>query len=83
MKNIRYKFGSLTFFIYLCNINRWKQKQWSSTLTHSSRVQNLKKKMIGMENKGYELQQEFYKQDSLLFDELIEANNKKGGNNGE
>lgn len=36
-----------------------------------------------MENKGYELQQEFYKQDSLLFDELIEENNKKGGNNGE
>ena len=38
-----------------------------------------------MENKGYELQQEFYKQDSILFDELIEANNssnKKGGNNG-
>ena len=38
-----------------------------------------------MENKGYELQQEFYRQDSLLFDELIEANNannKKGGNNG-
>lgn len=29
-----------------------------------------------MENKGYELQQ-----DSLLFDELIEAN-RKGGNNG-
>lgn len=35
-----------------------------------------------MENKGYELQEEFYKQDSLLFDELIEANNKEGGNNG-
>ena len=36
-----------------------------------------------MENKGYELQQEFYREDSLLFDELIEANNnKKGGNNG-
>lgn len=35
-----------------------------------------------MENKGYELQQEFYKQDSILFDELIEANNEKGGNNG-
>ena len=33
-----------------------------------------------MENKGYELQQEFYKQDSIYFDELIEAN--KGGNNG-
>ena len=43
----------------------------------------IKKKMIGMENKGYELQQEFYKEDSLLFDELIEADNKKGGNNGE
>ena len=28
----------LTFFIYLCNVNR--RKQWSSTLTHSSRVQN-------------------------------------------
>ena len=38
--------------------------------------------MIGTENKGYELQQQLYKQDSLLFDELIEANNKKGGNNG-
>ena len=37
-----------------------------------------------MENKGYELQQEFYRQDSILFDELIEANanNRKGGNNG-
>ena len=34
-----------------------------------------------MENKGYELQEEFYKQDSIYFDELIEAN-KKGGNNG-
>ena len=34
-----------------------------------------------MENKGYELQQEFWKEDSLLFDELIEAN-KKGDNNG-
>ena len=36
-----------------------------------------------MENKGYKLQEEFYKQDSILFDELIEANNKKGVNNGE
>lgn len=35
-----------------------------------------------MENKGYKLQEEFYIQDSLLFEELIEANNKKGGNNG-
>ena len=35
-----------------------------------------------MENKGYKLQEEFYKQDSILFEELIEANNKKGGNNG-
>ena len=35
-----------------------------------------------MENKGYELQQELYKQDSILFEELIKANNKKGGNNG-
>lgn len=35
-----------------------------------------------MENKGYELQQEFYRQDSILFKELIEAN-KKGGSNGE
>lgn len=35
-----------------------------------------------MENKGYKLQEEFYRQDSLLFEELIEANNKKGGNNG-
>lgn len=25
-------------------------------------------------NKGYELQQEFYRQDSILFEELIEAN---------
>lgn len=32
-------------------------------------------------NKGYELQQEFWKEDSLLFEELIEAN-KEGGNNG-
>ena len=35
-----------------------------------------------MENKGYELQEEFYKQDSILFEELIEANSQKGGNNG-
>ena len=35
-----------------------------------------------MENKGYELQQEFYREDSLLFEELIEANIEKGGNNG-
>ena len=35
-----------------------------------------------MENKGYELQQEFYKQDSILFEELIKANREKGGNNG-
>ena len=35
-----------------------------------------------MENKGYELQQEFYKQDSILFEELIKANSRKGGNNG-
>ena len=35
-----------------------------------------------MENKGYELQQEFYREDSILFETLIEANNKKGGNNG-
>lgn len=35
-----------------------------------------------MENKGYKLQEEFYIEDSLLFEELIEANNKKGGNNG-
>ena len=35
-----------------------------------------------MENKGYELQEEFYREDSLLFDELIEANIEKGGNNG-
>lgn len=34
-----------------------------------------------MENKGYKLQEEFYKQDSIYFDELIEAN-RKGGNNG-
>ena len=33
-------------------------------------------------NKGYELQQKFYIEDSLLFEELIEAN-RKGGNNGE
>ena len=35
-----------------------------------------------MENKGYKLQEEFYKQDSIYFEELIKANNKKGGNNG-
>ena len=35
-----------------------------------------------MENKGYELQKQFYIEDSLLFNELIEANNRKGGNNG-
>ena len=38
-----------------------------------------------MENKGYKLQQEFYREDSILFEELIRANranNKKGGYNG-
>lgn len=35
-----------------------------------------------MGNKGYELQKQFYIEDSLLFEELIKANNKKGGNNG-
>lgn len=35
-----------------------------------------------MENKGYELQEEFYREDSIYFEELIKANNKKGGNNG-
>lgn len=35
-----------------------------------------------MENKGYELQKQFYIEDSILFEKLIEANNKKGGNNG-
>ena len=35
-----------------------------------------------MENKGYELQEEFYKQDSILFEELIKADRRKGGNNG-
>lgn len=34
-----------------------------------------------MENKGYEMWKEWMIQDSILFDELIEAN-KKGGNNG-
>ena len=35
-----------------------------------------------MENKGYKLQEEFYRQDSIYFEQLIEANNKKGGYNG-
>lgn len=35
-----------------------------------------------MENKGYEMWKEWMIQDSILFNELIEAN-KKGGNNGE
>ena len=38
-----------------------------------------------MENKFYEIWKEWMIQDSILFDELIEANNannKKGGNNG-
>lgn len=35
-----------------------------------------------MENKGYEIWKEWMIQDSILFDELIKANNKKGGNNG-
>ena len=35
-----------------------------------------------MENKGYELQEEFYREDSILFEELIKANSSKGGNNG-
>ena len=32
--------------------------------------------------KGYEIWKEWMIQDSILFEELIEANNKKGGNNG-
>ena len=39
-----------------------------------------------MENKGYKLQEEFYREDSIMFEELIKANsanNKKGGDNGE
>lgn len=32
--------------------------------------------------KGLELQKQFYIEDSLLFEEIIEANNKEGGNNG-
>ena len=35
-----------------------------------------------MENKGYELQEEFYREDSIYFEELIKANSEKGGNNG-
>ena len=35
-----------------------------------------------MENTGYEIWKEWMIQDSILFDELIKANNKKGGNNG-
>ncbi len=35
-----------------------------------------------MENKGYEIWKEWMIQDSILFSELIKANNKKGGNNG-
>ena len=35
-----------------------------------------------MENKGYEIWKEWMIQDSIIFDELIKANNKKGGNNG-
>ena len=36
-----------------------------------------------MENKCYEIWKEWMIQDSILFNELIEANNKKGDNNGE
>ena len=36
-----------------------------------------------MENKGYEIWKEWMIQDSSLFDELIKANRRKGGNNGE
>lgn len=32
--------------------------------------------------KGLELQKQFYIEDSILFEELIEANKQKGGNNG-
>ena len=35
-----------------------------------------------MENKGYEIWKEWMIQDSILFNELIKENNKKGGNNG-
>ena len=64
MKNMHYKFGNLTFFIYLCTVKIIILKiDWY------------------MENKGYELQQEFYREDSIYFEELIEAN-RKGGNNG-
>ena len=34
-----------------------------------------------MEN-GLELQKQFYIEDSILFEEIIEANNKEGGSNG-
>ena len=36
-----------------------------------------------MENKGYEIWKEWMIQDSILFEELIKANSRKGGNNGE
>ena len=32
--------------------------------------------------KGLELQKQFYIEDSILFEEIIEANNKEGGSNG-
>lgn len=35
-----------------------------------------------MENKGYELQEEFYREDSILFEELIKINNAKQNENG-
>lgn len=35
-----------------------------------------------MENKGYEIWEEWMIQDSILFDELIKENSRKGGNNG-
>ena len=35
-----------------------------------------------MENKGYEIWKEWMIQDSILFEELIKINNRKGGNNG-
>ena len=35
-----------------------------------------------MENKGYEIWKEWMIQVSILFDELIKENSRKGGNNG-
>lgn len=86
------KSGQFQIFSYInTSMRRKKHKKVKLFLKNICKLQKLNislqcklnnfKKWYVMENKGYELQQEFWKEDSLLLSEMIEAN-KKGGNNG-